>query len=173
MIISERIKRSFSTSGLNQSQSFTDLSRSTAYNNEVPHTSLQHLTIEPLNIVFVFTNPWAEKGHAVLSFVKENEPGLWDYIHKLVNTKKNRGRIEGGSYLVYAILDYIVDSYVHILHCFANDIKHIEESVGDDSVVFQVEFHSTLLFRVFFFQENWMLSIIEFSFFTLFSRFNL
>lgn len=123
----------------------------------MPNASLQHLSIQPLSIVFVFTNPWAEKGHAVLSFVKEDEPGLWDYIHRLVNTKNNRGRIEGGSYLVYAILDYIVDSYVHILHCFANNIKHIEEAVRDDSVVFQVEPYAVFWVEYNAFARTWRL----------------
>ena len=69
---------------------------------------MQHLQIEPFNIIFVFTNPWAEKGYGVISVTQQEDTGLWDYIHRIVNAKNNRGRIEGGSYLVYALLDYVV-----------------------------------------------------------------
>lgn len=38
------------------------------------------------------------------------------------------------SYMVYMQ----VDSYVKVLHSFATDIKHIEDTIDDESVVFHV-----------------------------------
>ena len=44
----------------------------------------------------------------MISVTQQEDTGLWDYIHRIVNAKNNRGRIEGGSYLVYSLLDYVV-----------------------------------------------------------------
>ena len=44
----------------------------------------------------------------MISVTQQEDTGLWDYIHRIVNAKNNLGRIEGGSYLVYALLDYVV-----------------------------------------------------------------
>ena len=71
-------------------------------------THLRHLVIRPFNLVFVFTNPWSASSHAVISLTQENDEGLWDYIYRLLNNKNNRGRQEGGCYLVYALLHYVV-----------------------------------------------------------------
>ena len=64
--------------------------------------------IRPFNLVFVFTNPLSASSHAVISLTQENDEGLWDYIYRLLNNKSNRGKQEGGCYLVYALLDYVV-----------------------------------------------------------------
>ena len=37
---------------------------------------------------------------------EENE--MWEYGNRLLENRDNRGRNEGGSYLVYALLDYVV-----------------------------------------------------------------
>ena len=70
--------------------------------------------------------------------MEDAEEGVWDYIVHLLESKNNRGKVEGGSYLVYALLDYVVDSYVGILQSFAEDIRHIEQNINDDSSIFQV-----------------------------------
>ena len=44
----------------------------------------------------------------MISLTQENDEGLWDYIYRLLNNKNNRGKQEGGCYLVYALLDYVV-----------------------------------------------------------------
>lgn len=85
-------------------QSITDVSNSTDIKNSVLH----HLEIQPFNIVFVFTNPWAKSSQGVISVSAEEKEELWEYIHKLLKSKNNRGKSEGGSYLVYALLDYVV-----------------------------------------------------------------
>lgn len=100
---------SSSTTTLQHQQSFTDVTNSSvAYNKDTNESVLQHLIIEPFNLIYVFTNPWTEKGHAVISVSQHEEQELWDYIYHIVKSKNNRGRIEGGSYLVYALLDYVV-----------------------------------------------------------------
>lgn len=89
---------------------------SVAYNKDTNESVLQHLTIEPFNLIYVFTNPWTEKGHAVISVSQHEEQELWDYIYHIVKSKNNRGRIEGGSYLVYALLDYVVSRFTLKIH---------------------------------------------------------
>ena len=90
-----------------RSMSFADYT-STNFASRSRDTHLRHLVIRPFNLVFVFTNPWSGSSHAVISLTQENDEGLWDYIYRLLNNKNNRGKQEGGCYLVYALLDYVV-----------------------------------------------------------------
>ena len=54
------------------------------------------------------TNPWAKSSHAVITITQGDENEMWDYGNHLLENRDNRGRNEGGSYLVYALLDYVV-----------------------------------------------------------------
>ena len=92
---------------LHRTQSFADYATSHLANTATS-SSLHHLVVRPFNLVFVFTNPWNRSSHAVISLTQEDEEGLWDYIYRLLNSKNNRGKQEGGCYLVYALLDYVV-----------------------------------------------------------------
>lgn len=85
-------------------QSITDLTNG----SDARSTGLYHLDIQPFNIVFIFTNPWAKSSQGVISVTAEEKEDLWNYIYKLLKSKNNRGKSEGGSYLVYALLDYVV-----------------------------------------------------------------
>ena len=58
--------------------------------------------------MFVFTNPWAKSSHAVITIAQGEENEMWEYGNHLLENRDNRGRNEGGSYLVYALLDYVV-----------------------------------------------------------------
>lgn len=90
-------------------QSITDLTN----NADTHNAGLHHLEIQPFNIVFIFTNPWAKSSQGVISVTSEEKEDLWDYIYKLLKSKNNRGKSEGGSYLVYALLDYVVCDSIH------------------------------------------------------------
>ena len=126
-------------------QSFID---HTTYTMDSSQSQLSHLVIEPLNIVFVFTNPWTKSSHAVLTFTQQEEKEMWEYMNRLISNKNNRGRIEGGSYMVYALLDYVVrsialhnikvDSYVDVLKSFAEEIRQVELTVDKSSSIYQV-----------------------------------
>ncbi|KAK8801718.1 hypothetical protein WA588_006004, partial [Blastocystis sp. NMH] len=119
-------------------ESFTDHTQSTTtYKMEPGHSHRNHLNIQPLSIVFVFTNPWAKSSHAVITITQGDENEMWDYGNHLLENRDNRGRNEGGSYLVYALLDYVVDSYVDVLRCFAEEIRRVEETVESASSVYQ------------------------------------
>ncbi|KNB43480.1 Mg2+ transporter protein [Blastocystis sp. subtype 4] len=125
-------------------QSFID---HTTYTMDSSQSQLSHLVIEPLNIVFVFTNPWTKSSHAVLTFTQQEEKEMWEYMNRLISNKNNRGRIEGGSYMVYALLDYVVrsialhnikvDSYVDVLKSFAEEIRQVELTVDKSSSIYQ------------------------------------
>ena len=79
-----------------------------SYKLEPGHSHQNHLSIQPLSIVFVFTNPWAKSSHAVITIAQGEENEMWEYGNHLLENRDNRGRNEGGSYLVYALLDYVV-----------------------------------------------------------------
>lgn len=83
---------------------------------EPSHSHRNHLSVQPLSIVFVFTNPWAKSSHAVITIAQGEENEMWEYGNRLLENRDNRGRNEGGSYLVYALLDYVVseDGGCHI-----------------------------------------------------------
>ena len=72
------------------------------------HSHRNHLSVQPLSIVFVFTNPWAKSSHAIITIAQGDENEMWEYGNHLLENRDNRGRNEGGSYLVYALLDYVV-----------------------------------------------------------------
>lgn len=132
-------------SPLQRRQSFID---HTTYTMDSSQSQLTHLEVEPLNIIFVFTNPWTKSSHAVLTVTQQEEKEMWEYMNRLLNNKNNRGKAEGGSYMVYALLDYVVslfaytnpkvDSYVDVLKSFAEEIRHVEETVDKSSSIYQV-----------------------------------
>ena len=64
-------------------QAITDLTNG----SDARSTGLYHLDIQPFNIVFIFTNPWAKSSQGVISVTAEEKEDLWNYIYKLLKSK--------------------------------------------------------------------------------------
>ena len=67
-----------------------------------------HLKIRPINLVYVSPNPWDYSNDVVIMSSKKNQQILWDKVYKMLDTHGKHYAHEGGMYLIYAILDYIV-----------------------------------------------------------------
>ena len=71
----------------------------------MPNTT--RLKIQPLNLVYVSPNPWDYSNDVVITSSKKNQQILWEEMHAILKAHERYAR-EGGMYLIYAILDYIV-----------------------------------------------------------------
>jgi magnesium transporter len=64
----------------------------------------------------------------VLSF-QEDIGDVWDPVRERIRTNKGRIRKEGADYLVYSLMDAIVDNYFNIMEKLGEDIEETEETV--------------------------------------------
>ena len=75
---------------------------------EEPIPTDVHLKIRPINLVYVSPNPWDYSNNVVIMSSKKNQQMIWDRVYKMLNAHGRHYAHEGGMYLIYAILDYIV-----------------------------------------------------------------
>lgn len=87
-----------------------------------------HIRMVPLNIIYVHDDPWVRAKNTVITIQHTSGHDLWDSISKLMENKNNRGRGENGMYMVYAVLDYVVDHYISIIQQLAERVLTIERS---------------------------------------------
>jgi magnesium transporter len=67
----------------------------------------------------------------VISFV-EHESGVFDPIRERMKNPEGRIRTRGSDYLVYAILDAVVDRYFSVLESIGEKIESFEETIEED-----------------------------------------
>ncbi|WP_413788486.1 magnesium/cobalt transporter CorA [Acetonema longum] len=67
-------------------------------------------------------------GHYVISFLEEDS-GLFAPVIERLTHPKGKMRKLGADYLVYALIDTIVDHYFCVLEQFGDDIERLEEAV--------------------------------------------
>lgn len=65
----------------------------------------------------------------VISFQEEREGDVFDAVRDRIRNGKGRIRKEGADYLVYALIDAIVDSYFLILEKLGEKVEDLEENV--------------------------------------------
>lgn len=69
--------------------------------------------------------------HSVITF--QERPGdVFDTIRERIRSKKGRIRGMGNAYLLYALLDAVVDNYFLVLEALAERVESAEDAVLDD-----------------------------------------
>jgi magnesium transporter len=71
-------------------------------------------------------------GHKTVITFQETPGDVWDPIRQRINTKGSRLRVNDASFLVYALLDAIVDQCFPILEEYGDQLHEIEEAVLDN-----------------------------------------
>jgi magnesium transporter len=71
-------------------------------------------------------------GHKTLITFQETPGDVWDPIRQRINTRGSRLRVNDASFLVYALLDAIVDHCFPILEEYGDQLHEIEEAVLDN-----------------------------------------
>ena len=64
----------------------------------------------------------------VLTF-QESDVDVFDDLRERISNSKGRIRTMGSDYLMYAILDAIVDNYISVVEAFGDKIEHLEEQI--------------------------------------------
>ena len=71
--------------------------------------------------------------HSVITF--QERPGdVFDTIRERIRSRKGRIRVMGNDYLLYALLDAVVDNYFLVLESLAERVESAEDAVLDDPV---------------------------------------
>lgn len=68
----------------------------------------------------------------VLTFQEKELDTLLNVRHRIMGSK-GRIRSRKADYLTYAIVDYVVDSYFHVLDSFEEEVEALEESISNQS----------------------------------------
>ena len=68
----------------------------------------------------------------VISF-QEDEGDIFDIVRKRIRESMGKIRGLGSDYLVYALIDAIVDNYFLVLEKFGENIEHIEDELTEES----------------------------------------
>ena len=69
--------------------------------------------------------------HYVLTF-QEAEGDVFDGVRERIRARKGRIRIQGADYLLYALMDAIVDQYYAIIETMGTKIEEIEDDLFSD-----------------------------------------
>jgi len=85
------------------------------YNEEDKETQVEQISL-------ILGSNW------VISF-QENEGDVFDPIRERLRTDKGRIRKMGADYLVYALIDTIVDNYFAVLEGIGEKIEEIEDEI--------------------------------------------
>ena len=64
----------------------------------------------------------------VLTF-QESDGDVFDDLRDRISNSKGRIRSQGSDYLMYSILDAIVDNYFTVIEAFSDKIEHLEEQI--------------------------------------------
>lgn len=102
----------FAAEGAHQARLFV-IARMIQLNNE-------HVTTEQLSIFL---------GHNTVLTFQETSGDVWNQIRQRINTPGSHLRLNDGSYLVYALLDAIIDHCFPILEKFSLRMEELEERV--------------------------------------------
>ncbi|MBU2515301.1 magnesium/cobalt transporter CorA [bacterium] len=74
----------------------------------------------------------------------QEKPGDWfEPVRKRIRKQKSRIRVSGADYLAYALLDTIVDNYIHVIEQIGGEIEDLEDEVlsnPDSSVMERINF---------------------------------
>ncbi len=79
--------------------------------------------------------------HTVLTFA-EADPGLWENVRQRINADGSRLRTNDASFLVYSLLDTVVDGAFPILDHFDEDLERLETAVvehADQTVLSEIQ----------------------------------
>ncbi len=71
-------------------------------------------------------------GHKTVLTFQENRGDVWDPIRQRIQTKGSRLRLNDASFLVYALLDAIVDHCFPILEFYGDKLEELEDLVLSD-----------------------------------------
>ena len=66
------------------------------------------LKIKPINLVYVSPNPWDSSNDVMITSSKKHQQVLWENMKTILDKHGRHYAHEGGMYLIYAILDYVV-----------------------------------------------------------------
>lgn len=69
------------------------------------------------------------KGHILLSFQEKNEGDVFEPVRNRLRDSKGRIRRRSADYLLYALMDAVVDSYFDVLERYGEELEDLEESL--------------------------------------------
>lgn len=87
--------------------------------------SINGENIEYEQISFVLGN------HYLISF-QEKEGDLFDFFRERIRLDQGRVRKKKADYLLYRLIDIIVDNYYHVLEAIGNQIEEIEDNLSEN-----------------------------------------
>ncbi len=83
----------------------------------------EQLTIENLSLILV--------ENAIISF-QEEEGDVFDPVRERLRKHRNKIRTSGTDYLMFALLDVVVDNYIYIIGELGDKIETLEEKTTND-----------------------------------------